>query len=285
MTGAAMEVTHHDDAAEVLARAGDFLAARPIEHNLVLGLLQQRAETGEAGRYWVVHDGTVPVGVVFQSPLAMRAAVTPMPPPAARAAAAAIAAAGFDLPGVDGEAATTSVFAGQWSESARTAAHPALGMRLSVLGRLTLPEGVPGRLRPATGDDPAVAQYFDGFRVEVGEEPIPPAAIARRVRAGQVALWEVDGRAVCLVGHTAPVAGVVRIGPVYTPPEERRHGYAAACTGAVSAGMVALGHTCMLFTDLANPTSNAVYRSLGYSAVGENVRYTFRAVPATKASP
>ena len=32
---------------------------------------------------------------------------------------------------------------------------------------------------------------------------------------------------------------------------------------------------CMLFTDLANPTSNGIYQAIGYRAVGDVVEYQF----------
>jgi predicted GNAT family acetyltransferase len=109
--------------------------------------------------------------------------------------------------------------------------------------------------------------------------------VARRVAAGLMTLWDADGDEVCLVGRSPAVAGTIRIGPVYTPPEQRRRGYAAACVGAVSAAMVEAGLRCVLFTDLGNPTSNSVYRALGYTVVCENVRYAFGADPETNALP
>jgi predicted GNAT family acetyltransferase len=44
------------------------------------------------------------------------------------------------------------------------------------------------------------------------------------------------------------------------------------------------GATCILYTDLGNPTSNSVYRSLGYTAISEIVRYAFDD-PMTNALP
>ncbi len=67
---------------------------------------------------------------------------------------------------------------------------------------------------------------------------------------------------------TSPVAGVVRIMSVYTPPEHRRRGYASACVAAVSTWARAQGvDTCVLYTDLANPTSNKIYQAIGYRPV------------------
>lgn len=79
-------------------------------------------------------------------------------------------------------------------------------------------------------------------------------------------------------GVTRTVAGVARVGPVYTPPDHRRLGYGAAVTVAVSqAALEAGADQLVLFTDLANPTSNALYPRLGYRPVRDSVvlRFTF----------
>jgi predicted GNAT family acetyltransferase len=55
---------------------------------------------------------------------------------------------------------------------------------------------------------------------------------------------------------------------VYTPPEHRQRGYAAGVTAACSQHALDCGaEHVVLFTDLANPTSNGVYRRLGYQPV------------------
>jgi predicted GNAT family acetyltransferase len=70
----------------------------------------------------------------------------------------------------------------------------------------------------------------------------------------------------------------VRIGPVYTPPEQRRRGYAGACVGALSQLLLAEGRDfCVLYTDTSNPTSNHVYQMLGYQPIMEASVYTFGA--------
>lgn len=276
------QVDQHDDAAAVLRQAADFLESRPAEHNLVFNLLHYRASTGEPGRYWVVRRGPGPVGVVLQSPLGFRATSTPMAPAAVRAAVEAVAAAGVTLPGVEAEAATAAVFAGHWTEVCRTGARPTLGTRLLRLEDLTLPERIAGRFRTAVrADHDVVGEWADAFSDEVGQ-PRPAAEhVTRQIDTGRIALWEVEGEPVCMVGCTDMLAHVARIGPVYTPPVHRRRGYAAACVGQSSARIVDAGGSCILYTDLANPTSNSVYRSLGYRTVSENVRYEFDAPLST----
>jgi len=95
-------------------------------------------------------------------------------------------------------------------------------------------------------------------------------------RGGGYRLWDDDGEPVSMSGHR-DVPGVgSRIGPVYTPPEHRRRGYATALVAEQSAARLALGDpACFLYTDLANPTSNAIYARIGYVKVCEAVEYAF----------
>ena len=52
----------------------------------------------------------------------------------------------------------------------------------------------------------------------------------------------------------------------------------AAVTAAASTDQLARGRRfCFLFTDLANPTSNRIYRSIGYEAVCDMDMYRFEA--------
>ncbi len=100
--------------------------------------------------------------------------------------------------------------------------------------------------------------------------------VARRIEDGRMPVWEVDGEAVSMAGPSRPAAGVVRIGLVYTPPRHRRKGYAAACVAAVSQGALHAGAiACVLYTDLNNPTSNGVYRRIGYYPVCDAEELTF----------
>ena len=98
-------------------------------------------------------------------------------------------------------------------------------------------------------------------------------------RGGAYWLWD-DGSPVALAGHR-DVPGVgSRIGPVYTPPERRRRGYATRLVAELSAARLALGDpACFLFTDMANPTSNSVYARIGYVKVCEAVENVFHAAP------
>jgi len=275
--GVPVTVEATQSASEVLERAGAFLASRPIHHNLILTLLHDRAAHPEPGRYWIAHEGAGVGGVAFQSPLGFSATLTPMSIAAARALVEAISAAGADLPGVSAEAATAAAFAGHWTEIRKTGAKPISGQRLYHLGDLRLPSHVSGRLRPATENDRSVVAALAGeFADFIGEPRADPDSevLARQLANGQAWLW-VDPGPVSLALHSLPVEGVTRIRTVFTPEMHRRRGYASACVGHLSKRLLDAGHGCVLFTDLGNPTSNSVYRRLGYEAVVEILLYRF----------
>lgn len=88
-------------------------------------------------------------------------------------------------------------------------------------------------------------------------------------------VWDHHGP-VSMVG-TAPVVGAVAwVGPVYTPPAHRCRGYAGSAVAAVSRrALVAGARRCVLFTDLANPTSNKIYAELGYRRVTDWEEHEF----------
>ncbi len=88
-------------------------------------------------------------------------------------------------------------------------------------------------------------------------------------------IW-VDGKPVSMAVAMAPSATGIRINLVYTPPAMRRRGYAAACVAALSQLQLDAGRAfCSLYTDLANPTSNSVYRRIGYRPVSDVVDLDF----------
>jgi GNAT superfamily N-acetyltransferase len=272
-----MKVEIRDDAARVLDEAGAFLESEPAEHNLLLTLLNERATEPEPGRYWWATSGGDVVGVMFQSPLDFHAAITPAPREAVAALADRAAEIAPDLPGVAGEVATAAYFAGCWAERLKTPADPVEGQRLYELATLCPPDAVAGSLRPAVGGDAdLLVAWIEQFEVDTRGHGVRPEALLRRLRDGLVWVWENDGTPVSMASRTPVLAGVTRVGPVYTPPEHRRHGYAAACTAAVSQrGLDDGAHSCVLYTQLTNPQSNAIYRRLGYEPIQETVHYRF----------
>src|SRR5947209_3712776 len=129
-------VERHDDAATAFDAARAFLMTRPVEHNILLSILQDRIAEPEPGRYWVARDGADVVGFALQSPPTFSAGVAPAPEDAIAALVAAMVDDVPDLPGVIALAATAATFAGGWAETRRVPATPQEGGRIYRLGRV-----------------------------------------------------------------------------------------------------------------------------------------------------
>ncbi|MEV3990942.1 GNAT family N-acetyltransferase [Streptomyces sp. NPDC049837] len=200
----------------------------------------------------------------------------PMPDEAARQLARILdgihGVRGGDGPALAFAAARTGDRTDGWSVVRRT--------RLFRLGDLTPPHPAPpGASRLATAADvPPAAAWMSAFAAAIGEDPAVDhtANVARRVEQGGLHLWEDGGRPVSMAAHSPLVAGQVRVSPVYTPPELRGRGYAGAVTATVSrAARDAGARQVLLFADVANPTSTALYQRLGYRPVADHVDVAF----------
>lgn len=181
-----------------------------------------------------------------------------------------------DLPGVNALLETSRSVSEAWVTRTGGSSRCRTAMAIHALTVVLDPPRPPsGRLVRATHDDRDLAvRWWHEFVAETHVIDSGPegraAAVEARLRRGGLWLWEDDGTPVCLVADNPAVAGVVRIGPVYTPPEARRRGYASAAVAALSRHALAGGaHTCSLFTDLANPTSNKIYADVGYRRFAE----------------
>jgi predicted GNAT family acetyltransferase len=197
---------------------------------------------------------------------------------AVAALAHAIADSGVLLPGVSGEAATAASFAGNWTERRKSGAVPVSGFRIYEMGELKEIETVEGNLRrAASADRDLMIRWVTAFHEEIHEAASNVERVVdTRLLNGQLWIWECPAPASMAVS-VKPVAGVTRIAGVYTPPENRRRGYAAACVHTLSRLELDAGRRCILYTDLGNPTSNSIYRRIGYRAVAEVLRYRFDA--------
>jgi predicted GNAT family acetyltransferase len=271
-----IQVTFFDNPTRVLAEAGAFLASEPVLHNIILTLLHARVAQPVPGRYWAARNGEDVAGVVFQSPLNFAATITPMPADVVVAMVDLIVDSGVDLPGVNGEAATTARFAGHWTERSKSAAVPFQGLRLYELVEVRYRPEASGRLRQAVpGDREILVEWVRRFQIEIGEQHSEAAAMVDQwLPAGHLWIWD-DGEPVSMAVTREAVEGVVRVAGVYTPAAKRNRGYAGASVSDLSKQICNNGHRPILYTDLGNPTSNSIYRRIGYRAVAEALRYRF----------
>lgn len=268
-----MRVTTYSSAAAFLRASDDFVRSEPFSTNVIAviaGHVIAGHVTDDSNYFWAAVDdgeGRV-VGVALHDP-PYALFVSRMPEEAAIAVAAVLADAGRPLPGVNGAVAATRGFAEEWRTRTGQSSSTVMKMRMYRLGRLERPTGVPGAgVRAAPTDVELVARWFAGFHREAARRsPVRDwrAEAERRVTDGEVHLWRHEGVPAALAAVRAPAAGVSRVGPVYTPPTQRRNGFGAAVTAEATAAALAAGaEHVALYTDLANPTSNSIYQAIGY---------------------
>lgn len=272
-----------DDAQEFLDRAAGHLAAEPVLTN-VIAVVADRTRRGLDLQpdpwFATVENGGAVVAVAMQTH--PNAYVGPGPAGTGAAVALALLAAGREVAGFTGDRTAAAEAVAAWTARRGGTARVTTDEGVYVLGALTPPSGVAGAVRRADdGDVDVVARFYVDFCAEAFPHREPPAldAVTLRVKdglaEGRWLLWDVDGEPVSLAGRSGPVFGIGRIGPVWTPVAHRRRGYAAMVTAATAQDLLADGaERVMLFTDLANATSNGVYLRLGFERVGDAVVYS-----------
>jgi predicted GNAT family acetyltransferase len=292
-----------------LAAAGDYLKSRAAENALLLAAAQTAhaaldkhdtldAHNGQAASeadeaangpgplfgWWDPPDGSGPRGAFLHDP-SVPLLIAGRAPETAAALAAALAKAGRFVSGVDGPASAADAFAAAWSQRAGLAIRVHGHSRVYRLTQTPSAEtGPAGRFRIAAAADRALlVTWLRAFGTEVGELTGSPEADADDLLGyGGAAFWEAAGHPVAMAAVTRPVARTVRISMMYTPPEHRRNGYAAAVMLAVSRAVLdGQVREVVLITDENSPQRLAA--RLGYELIGE--RAVLRFGPPTGPQP
>ena len=284
-----MEVARFDDAAAFLAEAEPLLLADEARHNLILGIASTIRDSPDhypSRSLWLVRDEGEVAAAALRTPPYNLILAAPRSDDALAALARGIAA---DLPGVVGAEPEAVGFADLWSQQTGLRARTNMRQGIYALEQVQPPSAVPGSARVATADDRELAlRWWIDFGEEVLHEGGPgrdraEATLDHRLSSPSagILLWEDGGEPVSFAGWGGPTPNGIRIGPVYTPPELRGRGYATALSAELSQrlldGRLFEGgrRFCFLYTDLANPTSNAIYERIGYGRVAESAEIIF----------
>jgi predicted GNAT family acetyltransferase len=268
-----MRLIEYSDAKAFLADTGLALSADEAMNNMPLGILTRGAD-GDAKPDWFM--ARVECGV---DACALIALMTPpynlllaspnqaVPEGAILHLAEHLVERGIQLPGVLAEEALSYAFACAFAPIAEKTMDVANN---EILYRLDRVEDVPvvGSLRPATENDLHFLPYWmkcftdECFHVQ---SPLDVENTRWSIDHATMYLLEEGGRPVTMAGSTRQMPNGRSIGPVYTPPFFRGRGYATACVALLSRLILEKGNRyCVLFADRMNPTSNDIYRKIGY---------------------
>ncbi|MER0476902.1 GNAT family N-acetyltransferase [Streptomyces sp. Edi2] len=279
-----------EDLDHFFTRAGSFLHSQPVLHTLPLTLTETVRICGphaygpEAPVLGFLERAGKARATLFRAP-PHRLNLTPLTPEEADTLAVYLADRDHQLPGIYADHDTATAFSDAWHR--RTGALPTLHERqcLYRLDTLIPPQQLPeGRARVASERDrEEVARLYRDFSESYGEPPSrdPQQWADTRIASRGITLWETpDGTPAAMAGVNPMVAGQIRLAIAYTPKHLRGRGYAGAALTEVTRVALADGpQDVLLFTNLANPASNALVQRLGYRPVATFALYDFS--PAT----
>ena len=265
------ETVRHSGPDEFLTVAEEWLLRAEDRHNLILSLTAARLGNSEDDAFYgtVLERGAV-VGCALRTP-PHKVLITELPVDAAPSLARALAERYEHIPAVLGPPTPAEAVAMAWVAERGGGWRPGMEQRLYRLDEVTPPPPVSGACRMATPDDTELAvEWAGGFARDAGQRfTLKREAVEGWIDRRRLFVWEDERPRSIAVAHGRTPRGV-RVGYVYTPPESRRHGYASALVAEVSQSMLDAGSDfCVLYTDQSNPTSNAIYRRLGYRPIAD----------------
>jgi hypothetical protein len=287
-----MKICRFKDPRRFQDRIQDYLIEHEAENNLPLGILNNviSGEYNHQDPYlaYVEQDGKPAIASLCTPPFP---AILSYQDPAPDDAAIGLllddltAFLGDRFAGISGEKALASRMKDLWQDRTGGKAKLHMAMRIYRLNEVIPARGVPGDLRPAGEDDRKLMQdWYAGFQREAVREEPDPEKVQDQVniyleadqKVRGLYFWEKDGQPVSMAGYAGPTPSGIRVGAVYTPPEQRKQGFASAVTAGVSQHLLDAGYKFVfLFTDLMNPTSNHIYQQIGFQAVCDVDRYDF----------
>ncbi len=182
------------------------------------------------------------------------------------------------IPGVIGDKEIAEPFTQQWCESFGTQILDVIAQCIYQLTELIVPRFAEGGLRKANlNDEEIVFTWAAAFHREAVGDVLSNDHLQRyhqRILEGDIYLWDNAGP-MSMAARTRPTRSGISINGVYTPPENRNHGYATSCVAALSERLLQYYDFCVLYTDLSNPTSNSIYKKIGFKEYCDSVQYTY----------
>jgi hypothetical protein len=282
-----LSLSRYTDAEQFLAVTGEFLYSRASHNNLMLGVCERLVHNAEA------YEDPFFATITDEADKLLLAAV--MTPPHNIILAGSdsfkqglsdlmdyLVSEHFHIPGVIGPVDLSEAFAKLWRKVTGEVSTIGMYQRVYELRHVRLPKIPSGHFRVAHPQDVhTLAEWIQAFEREAMDEihPVNLERAQRLVGQGKCFVWEREGVLVSMALKTRPMAHSITISGVYTPPEHRRQGYAAALVARLSQHLLDSGYQFInLFTDLENPASNSIYQKIGYHPVCDFKMYKFEKV-------
>jgi hypothetical protein len=277
-----MKIHRFNNPQQYYERVKKYLLQHEADHSLILGISNTLIRSPEhfiQQPYLVAVEDETILAVAVRTPPGKLILSRSLNFEALRAIAQDLYSHSQPLPGVIAPATEAKTFADAWQ--ALTGQSYKIGMRERIYQLETVEPilKASGYLRRANQGDRILISWCKAFiREAIGDDAVKDdedRLVDRHLSEGSLYLWQ-DNIPVSMAGFSGTTPNGIRINLVYTPPEYRKKGYATSCVAALSQTLLDAGHKyCFLFTDLANPTSNHIYQTIGYQPVCDMNNYSF----------
>lgn len=279
--------THYiHSAKEFIQSVGDDLLADEIRHSLTYGIAERVSQDAQS------FGPDEPWFIILETSGRACATAVCTPPhrpilshlsgdiePVSSTLAKSVNEIDSAIPGVVGENDFAHSFTNYWCRSYNEKVTDFMSQRIYQLSQLVEPKYSEGNLRKAQlSDEELVVSWATAFQKEAVGEQTPPIRLRQqfrdRIQSSAVYLWESE-IPVSMALSTRPTRSGISIGAVYTPPEYRKHGYATSCVASFCRALLRDYQFCVLYTDLSNPTSNSIYKRIGFKHYCDSVQFTY----------
>jgi hypothetical protein len=273
-----MDVIRFDNPAKYAAVATPLLMRNEAENCFFLGCIGGQTDLSDWVLCVVRDEAHRPIAAATMTP-GKQMVVTRAPDAAVITLADYLHRQQVALPGIGGVRETAEAFARRWVELTGVATRVHVAMAVHQSTRVVAPRPTRGAMRIAEPRDiDLVGQWVTEFHTEIGAVHVDTGRniAQRRIAAASIFLWEDKGEPVAMAGAAGPTPNGIRVNLVYTPPANRGRGYASNLVAQLSQRLLDGGNKfCFLYTDLANPTSNKIYKQIGYEPLSESVHIMF----------
>ena len=279
-----MKIEYFSKASDFLVKTAVLLEKDEARYGLILRIAKKLVEnphaySGADPWFCIVNDNGKILAAAMRTPPhnVLLAHFSGNPASEAVAQADSISKRSETIPGTVGDIIIAEPFAEHWCQIHGIKITGKMVQRIYRLERINDVAFTAGKLRLATMDDSRIiTEWAHMFHAEA-DPNTPEDNCIPRIEKRDIFLWE-DGIPVSMVAKASPTQKGIRINLVYTPRELRNKGYATSCVAALCKELLDSGYQfCMLYADLANPTSNSIYQKIGFKTVCDSVEYSFSA--------
>ena len=187
----------------------------------------------------------------------------------------------FKIPNVVSEKSLAECFARSYVAAANMQYRVGFKQRIYVLQKVNSEILNIGNLRLAEEKDMAFLPYWiEEFQNDAlassRSVQSDPEIYRYHINTGNLYILEHEGTPVSMAKIGRRMKTVCSVALVYTPPYFRKKGYASSCVAGLSRLALKQGYSSVvLYTDLANPTSNAIYQKIGYEPICDSLDIKF----------